>query len=93
MRPRNLLSRATNNKHRATSKARQRKEEEGVILAGLYGVLRDDLVRCYMGAEWKMRNEEKKFIHFDINLLILDHSWLNEINIHTEQCTSIGVFE
>ena len=31
--------------------------------------------------------EEKKFIHFDINLLILDHSWLNEIDIHTQTTT------
>lgn len=37
------------------------------------------IIWCYMVDLCK---EEKKFIHFDINLLILDHSWLNEINIH-----------
>lgn len=28
------------------------------------------------------RSREKKFIHFRINLLNLDHSWLNEIDTH-----------
>jgi hypothetical protein len=35
--------------------------------------------------------EEKKFIHFDINLLILDHSWLNEIDIRSVRRSLAGL--
>lgn len=43
-----------------------------------------EMIWCYM-VDLCMLHGKKKFIHFDINLLILDHSWLNEIDIHTKE--------
>lgn len=45
-------------------------------------MLRDDLVLYECGAERRKKCREE----FDINLLILDHSWLNEIDTHKVLC-------